>query len=100
MTTSLTDPVTASATVVTLDGWELVPKRDQATLTFTPESLLWAVFSFRDSTGKVLSTKRYESVLSQLPTSVKTPAKALHEALIAAAKQSGFIPPGTETPDF
>lgn len=100
MTTQLTNPITQSATHVTLDGWELVVHRNSDLSVNTAESYLIGDFAFRRADGTIVNRQRFSKTGTELPNAVKTAIANLQTSLLNAARTAGIVPAGSDTPDF
>ncbi len=100
MPTALTTPLTQSAPNATLDEISITIARNANLTANAADSTLSAVFRFRKADGSVLESRALTVASANLPAAVRTAAINLHTAVLAAARNAGVLPAGTDTSDF
>jgi hypothetical protein len=101
MPTKLTTPeVRVAVTDATVDGWSLHIVRNLQLGIDQSQTIFDASVSLRDGTGKTLDTRTLRRSVADLPAGLRTKIADLHVALIAALRQAGVLPAGTDTPDL
>lgn len=99
MPTTLTSPIVRSATVATVDSWSLTIGRNANFSANLPDTWLNATVIMRHADGTEASRSSFSVAQPGWGAPLTTTVRNFHTAIIAAMRNAGLLPAGTDTQD-